>query len=77
MAAKAKKRAAKQQEVAHEIGDGFVVAWDTDAVAVDIRDDLRETADDQIKLLQSNLISIKGDVVAPSRRRRRVRPQAA
>lgn len=72
----AKRKPKKQHEVKHEIGDGFVVAWDTNVVSIDVRDDLREAASEQIERLGSDLISIEPKA-APRRRRRPVRPRAA
>lgn len=78
-----RKKAEKQHEVTHAIGDGFVVVWDTHAVAVDVCDDLRDAASDQVERLGNDLISEKGDRAAgaaepaSSRSPRGVRPQAA
>jgi ribosomal protein S11 len=78
-----RKKTESQHEVTHAIGDGFVVVWDTHAIAVDVRDDLRDAASDQIERLGNNLISVEDKTVVsaaepvPPRRRRRARPQAA
>lgn len=84
MAATGKKEVLST-EVAHEIGDGFVVAWDTDAIPADLRDDLRKAAEDQIEQISHDLIAIQGDGILvvetkspdPSPRSRRASRQAA
>lgn len=81
--ARKKGKMPQRSEVTHEIGDGFVIFWDTDAVAVDLRDELSEAASDEVERFSHNLVEIAGDAVIVAKgktsapRRRRVSPPAA
>jgi hypothetical protein len=67
--------AARQRETAHELDDGFVVAWDSSEIDEKLRKKLARLADEQLNVVVGE---IAGDPApqAPKPRRRHARGAA-